>query len=388
MILFIAPYAPLNSSNPNLGASRKIEFFLKILSRIDKKIVLVNSSHDATKNAPARIDAISINGLVATQITPSTSHNRQIGKLKNIIDLQPTLDLIHSQGRPTLIWCYNGYAFEARLGGILKKKYDCLLCFEMEDWHFARKRKLMLKPIIDYFAWRASIRLADSAISVSASMTKHIAKHAGPVKNTLELPGVVDDKVIVAGMSRQPFSNAGSITVGYFGGLTTEKGAGILLALIKARLAGVKLVICGSGECLQELKSANNNAGSIASIYTAQPYDVVLNLMASCDVLLNPHQSTSEFLNGVFPSKVIEGLGLGRLYISTKLPELCDSQALRAVLYYDGSIEALVDLLSNADTHFRSRRNEIKAAQEYVRDHYSETGLGPRILKMTDYCSD
>lgn len=367
MIVIVAPYSPIGSCDaPNLGAARKIEAVIGMLGSRDKFIVLVNTAHHSYLKAPLSTAKKIIGGVDVIELTPATISNRRVGKLLNIIDVPAVVAAILKIGRPELVWLYNGYAFESRFGRLIYKRADCKVILELEDWHFSRGRGLNPKPFVDWFFWRALLSCTSYAFAVNASLA---ARMGGVSAKVGLFPGVVADGVANLNVDFPPFSRADkSCVIGYFGGLSEEKGASHVAALISQLPQNFRMVVTGSGKLEGVFQKLHDEYGEKLEFHGRVGDEKLLELIGSCDVLLNPHAPIDTMANGVFPFKVIEGIASGRLMISTHLPSSGLNNVLQGVEFIPNDSQQLLRAVVNARSTYKTNFQNIQnGAAEAVR---------------------
>jgi glycosyltransferase involved in cell wall biosynthesis len=363
LIVLVAPYSPSGSTTPALGAARKIEAVINILSRRDQDIVLVNTAHNSSVKAPLSAVRQEIGRVSVLELTPRTVSSRRLGKLLNIIDVPAVAEAVLKLGNADLTWLYNGYAFEARFGRLVQRKTGCPVILELEDWHFSRGRGLNPKPFIDWAFWRSLMPHVSYAFAVNSS----VANRMGGVGAKVGLfPGIVADGVAALGRDFPPFgSGQGAVVVGYFGGLSVEKGAHQIAALVPQLPSNFKVVVTGSGELELVFRQLQEKYGERLEFHGRVDDARLLELIGSCDVLVNPHEPIESMSNGVFPFKVIEGVASGRLVISTRLPTAGLEGVLQGVEFIDHEFHQLLDAVVNSrSTYLASLLNVRRGAAE------------------------
>lgn len=377
MILIVAPYSPPGScSMPHLGAARKIELVIGTLSAIDPEIVLVNSAHNATEDRCLCISKTMIAGQSVTEIIPRTRKNRQLGKFVNLFELGETLAAVRKIGSPSIVWAYNGYAFESLMVRSLKKAFGVPTILEFEDWHFSRSRGLSLKPYIDWILWRLIVKRFDAAFVVNQELREKVD---GLVTRVFPLPGMVSDEFLRVVNKRAPFSDPERVNVGYFGGLSREKGADLLLDLIRSNVPNTVFHVTGIGELTSEFRSLAESGFRGLVFHGTVPSDSLASIVADCDVILNPHSSIEKMAGGVFPFKVIEGVSTGRLVISSTLPKSGYEECLKGVCVVDGSLMEFARAISTARMTYFSNVNEIRSGADLAVGAFSCSAVREKI---------
>ncbi|MEY2890689.1 MAG: hypothetical protein RJA98_597 [Pseudomonadota bacterium] len=381
-ICIVAPYSPVGTDSPNLGASRKLETYISILSKIASRIVLVNSAHNSTGFARTKVAERQIAGAAVTEICPPQLPNRQLGKLAQLFIARRLAKAVQKKYSPELTWLYNGYSFECIFGSQIGTYSVSALILEFEDWHFARKRHFSLKPVIDHYFWK---RLAPS-IKHAFCVNDYLANKLRPFgTSTTVIPGLIPEEIAKLSEIATPFKDSGTselkekYTVGYFGGLSTEKGASLILDLIKSSDLNCRYIVCGTGELLKEFKNLAGTLPNILSVSSQLPFEEMVTLMSQCDVLLNPHKVTKNFLEGVFPSKVLEAIGSGRMVISTALPELSASQVLDGVFFCDETALAFSECIRKAPALYQAKRDMVQRASNLATREFGVAAVRDRI---------
>ena len=376
MILVIAPYdGRLPEQSPFIAGAKKIRTIIKALKSIDQNVVLLNSGHQKSVNQSSIASTVTFEGVGPISIySPETRKNSNIGRLLNICNAPSIMDaVVDKYGIPDVIWFYNGYAFEMRIAAYAKKKYRSRLLLEFEDWHFARERGLNPKPYLDWMFWRLALRHIDTAFAVNSRLAGILQKFNIPA---LLLPGIVDPLVSELPIKSPPFQSD-KITIGYFGGLSIEKGADVVLRLAKITGENVNYVVTGSGPLKFEFECQNKiNPSSFVFLGAVSEPDLV-NAIARSDVILNAHVIN----DGVFPFKILEALASARLVISTALPIQGFESFLNAIQFYDGSDESLFSLINSEPLLYKKKKNCIAKASLEVINTYGFIELINKIRK-------
>jgi glycosyltransferase involved in cell wall biosynthesis len=370
-VILVAPFSPIGScEHPHLGAAKKISFVLQMLIRFNRPVVFINSAHNQLSYSRTRFDHKEIGGKPPfTTITPFTLRNRRLGKLLNLFGTKSLARQLATQ-KPVMVWIYNGYAFEAKLASELNEICGCPIVLELEDWHTARSRGLNPKPAFDLYYFKKVMRRATLVTCVNEATRQRTGL---PSSRTMLLPSIVDKRLILRAGGRVPFAQQ-PYRLGYFGGLTDEKGADIVLALANCLPSNWQLVVTGSGPLADSFSTiAANGLGQLHFINNATE-DELYREMLGCDAIVNPHQSIATMGDGIFPFKVFEALASDRLLISTLLPQsglpLDD-----IIMFYDGSVAKLSACLEHAQHFYESRLPNILRVGDKVRLLYSEDAI-------------
>lgn len=384
-IILVAPYSPVGTPMPNLGAANKIASVIRILSQFDRRVVLINSAHNYCQLARATSIRQEIGGSQTACITPFTLRSRPLGKFLNLL---ATRQLAHRIARlnPALVWIYNSYAFEAKFALELQSITSCPIVLELEDWPTARRRGLNPKPMLDAAYFRKLLPKTSLVTLVNQALTAKLP----PECNTFLLPGVIAPQLMQTVRDRVRFSTA-PFTLGYFGQLNAEKGADIILDTVMHLPPSWRAVVTGSGELAKEFhKVAANSAGRV-SFFQGASSDELYRQMCSCDVIVNPHKPIAQMENGVFPFKVVEALATGALLISTELPEsglMLDD----AAIFFSGDSSSLLSALERAPRFYADRQDSINSVAAQVRNRYSESVIASELRtnfrRMNAFSSD
>jgi len=380
-IMIVAPYSPIGSGDiPALGAAKKIASVVSALSALGRDVILVNSAHNARQHAPMRIERSEIRpGLRICTVTLPTRTNRPLGKAVNLLFARSLArEVIREVAADgvALIWIYNGYAFESRFALEVMGKTGCPLVIELEDMPFARKRPANLKPMLDNYYLHCALPEASLVTYVNEFIPQALG--AKP-KKTLLLPGLVDNALLDPVTAKVPFS--GTIhTAGYFGNLSVEKGAHLILQLLQNPPIGWRFVVTGSGPLVGDFSAAAQQHPEVLRFVPNASDTTVVAGILECDAIINPHQSIADMGNGIFPFKVLEALASGRLVVSTPLP-VCGLPLDAAVLYFDHGVVALHTALRVSSQFYAAHVSVIASLASDVRVRFSELALTNEIRR-------
>lgn len=375
--VLVAPYAP-TMPPLHLGASKKIQLIASLLSRLGFTVHHVDSSHPHEHfAAPIVAQATHIEQTPVMLWRPFCLPSRKAGKLLNIYGSQSLFRRL-ADLKPDLVWVYNSYAFEARLGLYLQRVTGARLVFELEDLPLSRGRGLNPKPFLDQHYFQPLLQHADLVTFVNAVL---LQRHRHDVKAGLLFPSILQQALVE--QAPQPRFQRAQRRVGYFGGLDVDKGVGTLLELPPLMPADWTLVVTGVGPLTPALHELAQQHPSQVEFHGAVSHTRVRELMASCDVILNPHSSITGMHDGVFPFKVCEALASGALLVSTPLPSI-DIDLDGCVLFFDGSAQGLANALGQAAGHHARCHQAIADVRDHVRAQYSESQVLTQLQHAID----
>ena len=378
MIIIVAPYSPIGLSEcPHLGASRKIEVVIRALSELDKNIVLLNTAHNNC-NSDEEVYDIDISGVAVQTYTLRRYSSRKVGKLFNLKDVFSAVNKCIELGVPKLVWLYNGYAFENLFSLVIKRKVKVPVVLEFEDWHFSRSGGGNPKPYIDYLFWKLNLKNIDFAFGVNDNLVNILAKNG--VKGAV-LPGVVPVQLVESCERKDIFAKE-VVRVGYFGGLSKEKGVDVVIDIINRLPGSYKVVVSGSGVLDKDLTELSIKYPKQLEFHGLVSESKLYELIASVDVILNPHSPISDMSQGVFPFKVIEAIASGRLLITTELPPANVPGLLDGAVFYDGSSDELLQCISGSRVAYKNLRKKITKSAMISRNSFSLSALLRPVKKI------
>lgn len=365
-VVLVAPYVPGGAAT-HLGAAKKIELVAGLLRRLGFEVHLVDSSHAELGFVPPvygvrqRLDNQDI-----TLWRPFCLPSRKLGKLLNVF-FSGLLFRQIAAVNPALVWLYNSYSFEARLGLYLRRHTTCKLVLELEDLPRARNRGLNPKPLLDEMYFRRLLRYADLVTFVNGALQNRFANRIRGA--SLLFPSIIQD-TLTAQSFRPRFTDS-IFRLGYFGGLESDKGGNVLLESLSRLPEPWRLVVTGAGTLEGSFRAAQSRFPTKLEFHGRVSHQRVAELMQECDAIVNPHSSIAHMQDGVFPFKVCEALASGALLISTPLPPI-DIDLSRAVLFFDGSPTGLANALAQAPRWYQDRNADIITARDAVSERYGE----------------
>jgi glycosyltransferase involved in cell wall biosynthesis len=254
------------------------------------------------------------------------------------------------------------------------------MIFEFEDWHFSRGRGLNPKPTIDYCFWRLAAGTMAGTFVVNNLLAN---KMQGLAKNVELLPGIVPQVLADIASHSPPFKTATpTINIGFFSGLNAEKGADIVLQLAHQLPEGYVLHVTGAGALGQDFEQAAAALKGKLCYYGRVDDTTLYQIIAKCDVMLNPHTSIEHMNNGVFPFKVIEAVASGRLLISTPVPTEGLIDVLVGVKFVNHSVEDFLGAILACRHHYMHNSILIADCAVLANHKFGEHALLEKIKTM------
>lgn len=379
----IAPYSPIGRGEMvHLGAARKIEFVLEMLSRIARRVTLINSAHNGTGWRRGRTSSLRLSAdFSVEEYRLFEMPVRPLGKMLNIVFTGGALRYLRAQ-QPELLWLYNGHALECRLALQLLRHRKAGLAIEIEDAHSARSRGISPKPLIDQIYLDRAVRKADLMTFINREVQ---GQFSGLGCAKLLFPGSVADE-LKDSIKRAPFSGSAPLVLGYFGGLEVEKGAHLILEAVPQLASDWKFVVCGRGSLHAEFERMRNAYPDRLELHQNLPARELYELMDRADVVLNPHSDIESMGNGIFPFKVLEGVASGRLILSTPLPP-CDLDLEGAIAHFDGTAASLLAALGLLREKWETGHRQVGAARQAVIEAYSIDGFADKVSQALTHAT-
>jgi glycosyltransferase involved in cell wall biosynthesis len=194
------------------------------------------------------------------------------------------------------------------------------------------------------------------------------------------LPGVVPKVLADITKESPPFSfNSGPVNVGFFGGLSVEKGADIVLKLAATLPAGYVLHVTGTGPMAADFETCAKKYPERLCYHGRVDDSTLYHLIAQCDVMLNPHSSIENMNNGVFPFKVIEAVASGRLLISTAVPMHALEDVLTGVQFVEHNANDFLAAIVASRRHYLRYASLITKGADVANRRFGEDALLEKV---------
>ncbi|MCF8430204.1 MAG: glycosyltransferase, partial [Bacteroidia bacterium] len=244
---------------------------------------------------------------------------------------------------------------------------------EFEDWHFSRLKFLNPWPFIDWYYWKKSISSITFGICVNNFLASKFRKNN--IKYLI-VPGILNKKIFL--IKNDPFNNS-KITLGYFGGLTNEKGASKIIDLIE-NTNEYNFIITGSGILSNQFKNLSIKYPNRLKFYGVVDEITLMDLYNKIDIFINFHV----IMEGIFPFKIIEALAAGRFIVSSKLDTSFIDIPENILVHSDLNLTQILYTISNIKQNYNKNNTNLKVAQKKIIEEYSEIAIAKKINNILE----
>lgn len=378
--LVIAPYCPAPSSGLiSLGAAAKIKCVLLGMGlRFEGRVTLINSGHQDEKlSGPRRVELNLVPGQSSVcEVIPPTLPVRAVGKALQALLAPLEACRFAADDSCRVLWLYNPYLFESVFGLTFKLlRPDTTVILEFEDSPDSRSRSLLgnFKILLDALAYRSIAATVDLWTVVNRQMP--LPAQVSPAR-VRYLPILVDGAAVQAAAGAKPEKGP---ALGYFGGLSSEKGADLVGDLIPLTAGYCTWDICGTGPLASRfVRIAAAQAG--VTFHGALEEPEFRRVFSRVDAVLNFHKPLDSFSNGVFPYKVLEAVAWGKVVISTPL-EGCPEEIRNTIRWVPPSdTMAWKEAVASLDIWRRENFTRLQEAASWVIRNYSYDTCVPDLV--------
>jgi glycosyltransferase involved in cell wall biosynthesis len=358
-----------------LGGFRKAELTLEALTRQGFNVRVVSSAVTQVNRLEWRRAEAETwhlpSGRTVEVRYPSTLPVRPIGGLLNSARAPWVHRRLLSDFRPDCVIAYNTYVFETLAALSIRRLSQVPILLQVEDLPLARRREFgNLKPWLDQQCWAPMLREAAGFTAVNQSILDRLP----PGKPRRLLPGIIDDRLLQAAADRRPpFARREARTVGYFGGLTAEKGVRVLLEALESLPERWRLRVAGSGPMDSEFDALSRARPDRLEFLGNLEGSELYAALCSCDATVVPLEAITEGGVGVFPFKVLEYLIADTHIISTPLPGV-GKLDLTFTQRWDGEVSGLINALQGAEAAYSDEYTRRLGAATLARSHFSVDG--------------
>jgi glycosyltransferase involved in cell wall biosynthesis len=232
---------------------------------------------------------------------------------------------------------------------------------EIEDLPGVRLHKWSLKAILDRMFWTMVLKRTSAFLFVNSKLMEIL-----PVNNrpALLLPGLVERQLTNLASSRRPPFAGPQFVLMYAGGLTIERGFGVLLEAVPLLPPNWQLVVSGGGPLIGALKDLSLKYPEKCRYLGFLSVEELYQQMTKADAVINTPEKLSD-QSGVFPFKICEYLVSGAHVISSKLPNLegCD---IGMIQRWSGKADDLPAILLRSAVDFQNETLRRQAIADWV----------------------
>lgn len=387
-IVYVAPFSTPafrdrcgERNPPGLGGFRKVSLMLDVLTRLGHDVVLLSSVMTSNSELAWRREVheeLTINGRRVEVIYPSALMLRPIGGFLSCLGAGGLARSLSHWFKPDVAIVYNSYLFESRAAKKLALTGRIPVILEVEDLPLARRREWAnIKPRIDRWTWDGMLRLAAAFTAVNEPILNQLPMG----KPRYLLPGIVDERLVTRGQTRLTPFQTFPRTLGYFGGLTQQKGVRVLCDLIPRMPAGWRLLVTGSGPLAPRLVSLSERYPERLTFLGSVSESDLYEAMCQTDCALVPLEGIDGSGEGVFPFKVMEYLVAGTHVIAPRLPKVGDLD-LGFLERWDGTVDSLIVELSGAEQAYREEQSRREEAVAAILNRFSVDAVAESFSKL------
>ena len=291
-------------------------------------------------------------------------------------------------------WCKNNqgkkvlfvYTLSGTLLSVIHKvkiKYPelkvCPIVADLPNMRNLSSKKSLLNKILEKSSID-SVEKHESSVDFYVLLTKHMATYLNITKPFCVVEGIATD---ISEFGEKSDDTNAIKTVLYSG--TLHKRFGVLNLVNAFRQIdneNYRLVLCGVGDCEEDIKKASLEDTRIQFLGQVSRKDV-LNLQKKATVVVNPRQDTEEFTKYSFPSKNLEYLSSGTPLIAYKLDGIPDEYDEYIFYVKDNSIQELAYTILNVCQRSQAELSEHgKKAQSFVKNEKNEIVQTKKIIEL------
>lgn len=213
---------------------------------------------------------------------------------------------------------------------------------------------------IDYGIQKLLIRMFDKYILVTTNMVSELKIEN---KNLIIIDGMVNTERYLGSSFLDDFNLISENYILYSGTIEIRYGIDRMIDAYLKTSMKTKLVLCGSGSYVDEIKkisSTHNNIIYLGNINTDKLIQLQLNALA----VINPRSNKEAFTKFSFPSKTLEYLASKNIIIMEKLPGMECGYDEFILEINNGNIIEAFESLFKMDNDEIIKKGEL--AQEFV----------------------
>lgn len=170
--------------------------------------------------------------------------------------------------------------------------------------------------------------------------------------------------------------------LGYFGGLTEEKGVSVLGDVMRLLPEAWDVVVCGSGPLACYFRALEKSTRGRLRFEGVVSPEALYRLMCSCDCLFVPQERVVGASGGsVFPFKVFEYLVAGGHVIAPALSG-SDEIGIGFLQRWNGSADHLIACLIRSERDFSDESREREGSKTLIRETYGVGGVASALDEL------
>jgi glycosyltransferase involved in cell wall biosynthesis len=394
-ILYIAGYtspsfrrAHGDNNSPGLGGERKVELISSILVNAGHNVIILSSAMLSNSKISIRPYYIEYQKITQNRhikiVYPSAFMFRPFGGLINCMRSKIIIKKIINEFVPDVAFVYNTYLFEALASTELLKR-NIPIVLEVEDLPLARYRGLMnIKPRLDQLCWNYMLKM----VSAFTAVNQPIYDMLPSCKPRLLLPGIIDQNLVECSKQRRKPFSGDKRYLGYFGALTHDKGVNLLLEIVPRLRSPWQLIVTGSGPLSSSFEKLSKEYPDRLKFLGKVDKHKMYEAMCECDCLVIPPENITNQGQGVFPFKTFEYAVSGAHIISTKLPLHDLSKSALFFQRWDGSLNALLQLINQSLSDFNSEIEKRTDLSKYIVEKFSTESIANKLKDVFSIVSN
>lgn len=279
---------------------------------------------------------------------------------------------VHGVHTPYLILCWMATFFHVKTVAVLTDPPGVVL---NTDGAFSRFMKRVDRLIVKWLLGRSF-----AVVSLSLELAHRLA----PNVPALIIPGIVESSLDV--IVEDPYDDSigkskDSFVVVYAGGLSKAYGVQLLVDAVVSldESFEIRLELYGRGEEEERVKEiAKSNPRVFYGGFVES--SVLIPILRSADLLINPRPTHQFFVSNSFPSKLVEYLAVGRPVLTTRIPTI--PVEIESAFFYidDESVIGIRDaIVKTINTPRAARLYHAENAALLVRRFFSEQAVAKRL---------
>lgn len=275
--------------------------------------------------------------------------------------------LYMTEGKERCVLMYSIYATVAIPLKKLCDKNDCKIFSIIPDVPSEMmnytKQTYWLKSVLGKQFKKLTLEIQDK-FDGYIYITEHMRDHVAPRKPYTVMEVLIDTNVVSDSIR---FPKSKRKTIMYAGTLYKLYGIDVILKVFEKIRTDCDLVICGSGDCEDEIKEKAKHNSRIKFLGRLSREDVIYHEQIAT-LLLNIRNPQDTYTRFSFPSKMIEYMLSGTPMYTTKLPGIPDEYFDYVYCADNYSIESMASDLDRILSKSQEELDEFgKKASDFVR---------------------